>query len=66
MTNKKQIGKNGLVVLQREGYTEQNHTGEAYAFFDSPQEIDNEDLRPESSDLVLSFAREEENFLKGG
>ena len=50
-------------MLQREGYTEQNYTGEAYAFFDNPKAIANEDLRPES-DLTLRFAKGEENFLK--
>lgn len=63
MTNKRETREGGLVVLQREGYTNQDHTGEAYAFFDSPKDIDSEDLRPESSDLVLRFAKGEGNFL---
>ena len=63
MTNNRAIREEGLVVLQREGYIDQGHTGEAYAFFDSPVDIDSEDLRPDSSDLVLRFAKGEGNFL---
>lgn len=63
MTNKRDTRQGGLTTLTREGYVEQNHTGEAYAFFDSPNAVTAEDLRPEDSDLVLRFAEGEENFL---
>jgi hypothetical protein len=65
MTNKRSTKKDELVSLKRKGYTEQNYTGEAYAFFDSPQRLTNEDLRPETSDMVIDFARGEKNFLNG-
>jgi len=54
-----------LITLRREGYQEQNFTGEAYAFFDTPEPINAKDLRPESSDLTLIFAKGEEQFLEG-
>jgi hypothetical protein len=47
MTNKRETDsrEDDLVALQREGYTDQNHAGEAYAFFDceaSMKEIEGE------------------------
>ena len=65
MEYKRETKESGLVTLKREGYVDQGYTGEAYAFFDSPVPIEDEDLRPESSDLVLRLARGEENFLNG-